>query len=47
MSVACWSQSCGLDVLLVTNLSEKNVQKAQATEGASLWSGFVCLLGKI
>lgn len=32
---------------LVTNLSERNVQKAQAAEGASLWSGFVCLLEKI
>ena len=30
-----------------TNLSKRNVQKAQATEGTSLWFGFVCLLGQI
>lgn len=47
MFVACQSQSCGLDVFLVTNLSERNVQKAQTAEGASLRSSFVCLVGKI
>lgn len=46
MSVACRSQSCGLDVFLVTNLSERNVQKAQAAEGASLGSSLFVWWGR-
>lgn len=46
MFVACQSQSCGLDVFLVTNLSERNVQKAQAAEGASLGSSLFVWWGR-